>query len=147
MSTWQDRLAHRFVEQIPEQVEPGELYISLRYTTAVHQCVCGCGHEVVTPLSPTDWKVTFSGQSVSPHPSIGNWSLPCQSHYWIRNDRVHRARRQSAQQIAEGRAQDRVATQGWLQSLDDTDTPAHSGLESTGVRGRLRRALRRLTGQ
>lgn len=138
MNTWQARLAHRFVEHIPEQMEPGELYISLRYTTAVHLCVCGCGHEIVTPLSPTDWKITFDGQSVSLYPSIGNWSLPCQSHYWIRYGRVHRARHMSPQQIAAGRTRDHAATQARLQSL-------HPGRDGTELRGRLRLALRRLS--
>ena len=26
--------------------------------------------------------------TVSLHPSIGNWSFPCRSHYWIRGNRV-----------------------------------------------------------
>ncbi len=30
------------------------LYISIPYVTAAHKCPCGCGEEIVTPLSPTD---------------------------------------------------------------------------------------------
>jgi hypothetical protein len=47
------------------------------------KCCCGCGHEVVTPFSPTDWKLTFDCVSVSLYPSIGNWSPPCRAHYFI----------------------------------------------------------------
>jgi hypothetical protein len=35
------------------------LYVSLEYATAIHACACGCGNEVVTPLSPNGWKLTF----------------------------------------------------------------------------------------
>ncbi len=68
------------------------LYVSIEFTTVVHKCCCGCGREVVTPLSPTDWKLTFDGVSISLHPSIGSWNLPCQSHYWIRHNRVQMGR-------------------------------------------------------
>jgi hypothetical protein len=60
----------------------------------------------VTPLSPTDWKLTFDGVSVSLHPSIGNWSLPCRSHYWIDRGKVKWAAQWSDEQIQAGRAND-----------------------------------------
>ena len=78
------RLQHQFVGYIPEILEPGKLYISLEYATAIHKCCCGCGREVVTPFSPRDWKMIFDGESVSLSPSIGNWNFPCRSHYFIR---------------------------------------------------------------
>ena len=53
------KIAHRFVEFIPDQIEEGILYISIEYCTAIHKCICGCGNEVVTPLSPTDWELEF----------------------------------------------------------------------------------------
>ncbi|MBL7738453.1 MAG: hypothetical protein JNK14_04485 [Chitinophagaceae bacterium] len=81
-------LQHRFVELIPDELEEGVIYVSLAYCTAIHKCVCGCGHEVVTPLSPTDWKLTFDGKTISLYPSIGNWSFPCRSHYWIKDNRI-----------------------------------------------------------
>jgi hypothetical protein len=71
------RLDHRFVEDIPETLDPGVLYVSMRYATAVHLCCCGCEREVVTPFSPAQWKMTFDGEGVSLHPSIGSWALPC----------------------------------------------------------------------
>ncbi len=79
-------LQHKFVEFIPDRIEDGLLYISVQYCTAIHKCVCGCGNEVVTPLSPTDWRLTFDGISISLYPSIGNWNFDCQSHYWIKNN-------------------------------------------------------------
>jgi len=81
-------LQHKFVDLIPDELEEEVLYITIEYCTAIHKCVCGCGNEVVTPLSPNDWKLTFNGKSVSLYPSIGNWGFECKSHYWIKNDKV-----------------------------------------------------------
>lgn len=81
-------LTHEFVEYVPAVLVEGVLYVSLRFATVVHLCPCGCGNKVVTPLSPADWHLLFDGEVVSLTPSIGNWSLPCKSHYWIRLDRV-----------------------------------------------------------
>ena len=66
----------------------GVLYVSIPFTMVVHRCCCGCGNEVVTPLDPTDWQMPIDGKSVSLSPSIGNWSLACQSHYWIHRSHV-----------------------------------------------------------
>ena len=73
-------------------IEEGILYISVEYCTAIHKCVCGCGNEVVTPLSPTDWEIIFDGKTVSLDPSIGNWNFDCKSHYWIIKNRIRFAR-------------------------------------------------------
>jgi len=81
-------ITHRFVENIPEKVDAGTLYVSIPYATAIHNCFCGCGEEVVTPISPTDWTLKFDGDTVYLKPSIGSWSLPCRSHYWISNNQV-----------------------------------------------------------
>jgi hypothetical protein len=78
-----------FVEFIPEKLEDGKIYVSEEYKTAVHKCACGCGNKVVTPLSPTGWRMTKEvGGAISLYPSIGNWSFPCRSHYWVRRNRV-----------------------------------------------------------
>ncbi len=100
-------LKHSFVESIPHQIEEGILYISIEYCTAIHKCVCGCGNEVVTPLSPTDWELSFDGETVSLDPSIGNWNYPCQSHYWIRKGKVSHAMKWSKSRIEFGRSTDR----------------------------------------
>lgn len=82
------RLTPQFVEQFPEKLEPGELYLAMEFATAVHLCACGCGNKVITPFSPTDWQMSFDGEMVSLKPSIGNWSFRCRSHYWVRSGRV-----------------------------------------------------------
>jgi hypothetical protein len=95
-----------FVEFIPDKVKESILYISCHYATATHKCACGCGEIVVTPISPTYWSMIWNGETVSLDPSIGNWSLPCQSHYWILENKIVWARTWSAQEIKEGRKDD-----------------------------------------
>ncbi len=91
---------------MPESLEEGVLYVSMEYCTAIHNCVCGCGNKVVTPISPTDWQLKFDGKSISLKPSIGNWSFDCQSHYWITNNRIHWAGKWDKREIDEGRQAD-----------------------------------------
>jgi len=81
-------LTHRFVESLPEPLDDGIIYVSLRFRLAAHKCCCGCGSPVILNLAPDGWRVTFDGKSVSLYPSIGNWTLPCRSHYWITKNSV-----------------------------------------------------------
>jgi Family of unknown function (DUF6527) len=97
---------HEFVDFIPATLLPDVVYVSIAYATAVHACFCGCGTEVVTPLSPSRWKLTFDGETITLDPSIGNWSLLCTSHYWIRKDRVDWAPSWSRTEIAKVRRND-----------------------------------------
>lgn len=103
------RLSPRFVEFVPDALEEGVLYVSMSYAVAAHRCACGCGLEVVTPLSPTDWKLVFDGENVSLEPSIGNWSFPCRSHYFIRQGRIKWAANMSEDMIQRGRQKDRAS--------------------------------------
>jgi hypothetical protein len=105
-----------FVEFIPEVFEEGKLYISQTYATAVHKCCCGCGHKVVTPLSPTGWRLTVEGEFVSLYPSIGNWGYPCQSHYWIRRNAVRWSYQMTPQEIEAGRRLDAKLKQSYFES-------------------------------
>jgi hypothetical protein len=101
-----DRLEHRFVDAVPQDIEHGVLYVSIRYRTAVHRCGCGCGNNVVTPIRPPRWHLTFDGDTVTLWPSVGNWQFPCHSHYWVKNNAIHWGRPWTDEQIAAGRARD-----------------------------------------
>lgn len=81
-------LQHKFVVSAPDKLEPGYLYVSMEYCTALHLCACGCGNEVITPIAPDRWQLTFNGDGITLHPSIGNWLLPCKTHYWIKNNQI-----------------------------------------------------------
>ena len=114
----QSRLAHEFVDIIPEQLREGVLYISLRYSTALHKCCCGCGEEVVTPLTPTDWSLETIGGKVTLDPSIGNWSYACRSHYLIVDSEVIWSGSMSQQAIEHGRAYDRKLKQSYFDAVN-----------------------------
>jgi hypothetical protein len=137
-------LKHEFVQYIPSDLMDGTIYVSIQFATAVHNCCCGCGKEVVTPLSPADWTLSFDGESVSLDPSIGNWNYECQSHYWITRDRVRWAPKWSKQQIAKGRTRDRLAmdleADGAASAMVDS---ASDPAESKGGSRKWRRLLSR----
>ncbi|XWN36865.1 MAG: DUF6527 family protein [Balneola sp.] len=112
---------HKFVEFIPDQKEmqDGVIYISLEYDTAVHNCACGCGEQVVTPFSPTDWKLTYNGESVSLYPSIGNWEFNCRSHYWIKKGKILWAEDWSDKQIEANRYLDKKTKEKSFKLIDE----------------------------
>jgi hypothetical protein len=122
-------LTYEFVESFPRELKEGMIYISIPFATAGHKCCCGCGREVITPLSPRDWSLIFDGQTVSLDPSIGNWSFPCQSHYWITRNEVRWARRWSQKEIHRGRKRDRLAKERFFETeapgekQDEDQTP------------------------
>lgn len=102
----QTTLIPEYVDYVPEQLKEGILYICEQYKTIAHKCCCGCGEEVITPLSPAEWSIRKEGNTVTLHPSIGNWSFKCQSHYWIRKNQVQWEKAMSQQQIKRVRARD-----------------------------------------
>ena len=62
---------------------------------------------MVTPLNPAKWHLTARAGTVSLSPSVGNWSFPCKSHYWIDSNSVRWAGAMSAKHIAAVKAHDR----------------------------------------
>ncbi|WP_436085048.1 DUF6527 family protein [Pararhizobium sp. LjRoot255] len=61
----------------------------------------------MTPLNPAKWRLVESVGSASLSPSVGNWSFPCRSHYWITGNQVRWAAAMSAEKIAAVKARDR----------------------------------------
>lgn len=119
-----------FVDAFPATMDPAVLYISIPYRTCGHLCCCGCGQEVITPLSPAQWSFTYDGENISVSPSVGNWALPCQSHYWIHKGNVRWSRRYSPWEIAANR------------QCDGRELARHDGEPATRP---LRKARRRLS--
>lgn len=107
-----------YVDTIPDRLEEGIFYICERYMTAAHKCCCGCGEEVVTPLSPADWSLRKSGNTVSLTPSIGNWSFACKSHYWISRNQVVWAGSMSQRQIDQVRARDNADKKAYIAAIN-----------------------------
>lgn len=123
-----NRIEPRDVEAIPPVLEEGVLYICERYRIAMHKCCCGCGEEVVSPLNPAEWSVIRRGGTASLFPSIGNWSFACQSHYWIKGNRIVWSGGLTARQIQAVQARDRNAKLTYVAELNRTEEdPAPEG--------------------
>jgi Family of unknown function (DUF6527) len=136
--TRRSEISYKFIESAPDFLEDGVVYVSFRFATAMHKCCCGCGYEVATPLSPAGWRVTWDGRSVSLYPSIGNWGLPCRSHYWIENNKIVWAAKWSEKQIASARRRDARANEQLF--AQDTDTIA-SALDEHDLPNREKKGL------
>jgi hypothetical protein len=102
-----ERFDHEFADQIPDDLSEGTLYVSMRFGTVIHLCACGCGNQTVTPLGTNDYKLIYDGETITLHPSVGNWNFSCRSHYFVRHNKVVWASEWTEGQIAAGRARDR----------------------------------------
>lgn len=110
-----------FVDEVPDELSNGVLYVSIEHASMIHLCACGCGSEVVLPVTPEDWRFTYDGEDVSVSPSVGNWSLPCRSHYFLRAGKVVWAGDWSEERILEGRSAD-LARKAERYGADRVDT-------------------------
>ena len=129
-------IEHAFVDFVPRELKERTLYISIEFATATHRCFCGCGAEVVTPISPVGWQLTFDGETVSLAPSIGSWTLKCKSHYWVRRNRVIWAGPMSAEKIAEIQRRDNADVLRHHGALGPAMQPQPAGRK--GLRARLK---------
>ena len=117
------KLRHDFVEYMPDKIAEGVLYISIPFGTMIHKCACGCGEEVVTPLSPAEWNFTYDGKTVSIYPSVGSWSLQCRSHYWIDTGHVRWARSLTMKQVFKARTKTKKTRQLHFARKLGTESP------------------------
>ena len=103
---------------MPKELKPGVLYVSKEFKTAAHLCACGCGAKIRTPLAATEWSFEETGKGPTLHPSVGNWQLACQSHYWIYQGAVRWAEKWSQEQIAMGRHGEEERRRVYYDTLD-----------------------------
>ena len=80
----------------------------------------------MTPFTPTDWKMTFDGETVSLRPSIGNWTLKCRSHYVIDRGSVIEASPWSMEEVAAERSRDRAAKARFFGQSQPVEPPVQS---------------------
>jgi len=106
------------VRHMPKELRPGVLYVSEEFGAAAHLCACGCGSKIRTPLGPTEWTLEETDNRPTLHPSIGNWQLPCQSHYLIIRGDVIWAPKWTPEQIAAGRRDEEMRAQVYYDALD-----------------------------
>ena len=74
----------KYIDTVPENKQEGVIYISKKYMTSIHNCLCGCKEEVVMPLGNNGWQlIEHDSGTISFTPSIGNYQFACKSHYII----------------------------------------------------------------
>ena len=103
----------------------------MEYSTVVHKCCCGCGQEVVTPLSPIGWKLIFDGETISLYPSIGNWNFKCLSHYWITKNVIRWASQWSRDEITMGRQVDSNARENYFNEYNSSKSKHNNKNKAT----------------
>ena len=84
-----------YVEFMPdyETFKEKHIYISEKYGSAIHRCLCRCGEKTVLPINNIvngkdhGWKLIKNNNGkISFTPSVGNYQIPCKSHYIITNN-------------------------------------------------------------
>jgi hypothetical protein len=108
-------LAH--VEFLPRDLREGVLYVSEEYAVAGHLCACGCGNKVIVPLGPAEWKFHEKDGLPTLWPSIGNWQLPCRSHYMITEGQIDWAGSWSKEEVERGRQAEQVRREAYYDQL------------------------------
>ena len=88
---------------MPKELEPGILYVSKEFGVASHLCPCGCRNKIVTPITPPNWSLKVEKKKPTLYPSIGNWQLPCRSHYWIIKGEIKWSYDWTEEQVKQGR--------------------------------------------
>lgn len=112
-------LKPEYVEHLPDQLAEGVLYICEDFELTAHKCCCGCGEDVITKLGHAKWELIKNQNTVSLYPSIGNWNYKCQSHYWIRKNRVLDAGMMSEKEISYIQEKDRRERYAYIESIKE----------------------------
>ena len=120
------RIKLQRVRYMPPQLEPGVLYVSEEFGTAAHLCACGCGSKVRTPLGDTEWAVEETESGPTLRPSVGNWQLPCESHYWIEGGKVIWSGKWTPEEVLAGRHAEEERRTAYYAGLE---TKRHSVLQ------------------
>lgn len=114
------QLEPRYLNQFPEQLQEGILYISEEFSLTGHKCCCGCGEDVYLKLGPAKWQlIKEADDTVSLHPSVGNWKYACRSHYWISSNEVLAAGPMSTGKIRRVQERDRRDRQRAIEQLNE----------------------------
>lgn len=131
------------VHYMPKQLEPGILYVSEEFKVAGHLCACGCGNKVITPLGPTEWSVKVTPRGPSLWPSIGNWQLPCRSHYIIGEGRINWSTAWSPAQVEAGRNREEARRQSYYDAVEQRRLAEQHQGQGGSLIGALLRAIYR----
>jgi hypothetical protein len=109
------------VQYVPKQLSPGILY------------------------GPAEWSFTEKMSQPSLWPSVGNWQLPCRSHYIIGNGHIHWAGAWSDAQIAAGRSAEEQSAPSLLCRKGPDGRPPEMAVAIAAKAIRTLNMLRRFT--
>jgi hypothetical protein len=110
------------VEYLPTDLEQGILYVSEEFGIAGHLCPCGCKNKIMTPLDPSEWSFKEINNEPTLYPSIGNWQLPCRSHYWVSGGNIEWSYDWSEEEIKAGRKEEEMKREAYYKDLEDKKT-------------------------
>ena len=86
------------------------------------------------PLARSEWRIVYDGDTVSIRPSIGNWRLPCKSHYLILENRTIWCVSWTAEEISAGRKEDRTERQRDMRRRRAERSWWRQALKKVGIR-------------
>jgi len=110
----------KLLNHLPIQLEANVLYVSEEFEVAGHLCPCGCGSKIITPLGINEWSLSVVEEKPTLKPSIGNWQLPCQSHYWIRKGEILWSNKWSDEEIEAGRLAEEQQRREYYDEMERT---------------------------
>lgn len=110
----------KLLNHLPIQLEANVLYVSEEFEIAGHLCPCGCGSKIITPLGINEWSLSVIGKKPTLKPSIGNWQLPCQSHYWIRRGEILWSNKWTDEEIEAGRLAEAQQREDYYDEMERT---------------------------
>jgi hypothetical protein len=79
---------------------------------------CGCGNKIITPIGPINWSFNEIDGKPTLCPSLGNWQLPCRSHYWITKGVIEWSYQWSDEQIEVGRKAEEKRRKSYYNKLN-----------------------------
>lgn len=120
----------KLIDHLPIKLEPEILYVSQEFEIAGHLCACGCGSKIITPLGVNEWSFSVCNGKPTLKPSIGNWQLPCQSHYWIEDGEILWSYKWSEDKIKAGRLAEEQRRKEYYDKMEKTPTHTFSIWES-----------------
>ncbi|OQA50824.1 MAG: hypothetical protein BWY47_00246 [Bacteroidetes bacterium ADurb.Bin302] len=112
-----DRVKLLEVKYLPQVLDSGILYVSKKYGIAGHLCPCGCGNKIITPLGRTEWHLKVKNGKPTLYPSLGNWQLPCKSHYWIIDGEIEWSYQWDDDQIKRGQKAEDIQRKNYFKKL------------------------------
>ena len=87
------RFVPKFVEFLPDKddIQEGEIWISMEHGTINLRCPCGCGEITTLTVQPSKWQVLYDGDNITikGNPTDSIWSShACGSHYFITKGKI-----------------------------------------------------------